>query len=69
MTARITTDIFCDVCGQWEHGATSDRPERRLSRAELKKIGWRFIRGPEGEWIDVCPLHKEAADKESLDVL
>ena len=59
MVARLTTDIFCDICGNWEHGPVSHKPEPKLARKILKKKGWKRSRDPEGELQDVCPECQE----------
>lgn len=37
---RITTDVFCDICGNWEHGLVSHKAETRKARKEVKKKSW-----------------------------
>ena len=55
MTARITTDIFCDQCGDWEHGVTSHKPRIRQARRNVGQDGWTVIRGQDGDLQDLCP--------------
>jgi len=32
---RITTDIFCDKCGNWEHGGVSTKPQPGKARRSV----------------------------------
>jgi len=43
-------DVWCDVCGNWEAGATSPTADR--ARIAARRVGWR-IGLPGG--MDVCP--------------
>jgi hypothetical protein len=44
------TDVWCDVCGNWEQRATSK--SGREARETAKHLGWR-VSLPGG--LDVCP--------------
>ncbi len=49
MSASTYTDIWCDVCGTWDDGATSKTA--REARRQAKAHGWRSLPGG----LDVCP--------------
>lgn len=57
MSITIVTDVFCDICGQWQTGATSYKAQVRKARKELKeKHGWTRALSPfTGEMADICP--------------
>ena len=56
MSVRITTDIFCDQCSNWEHGVTCDAPDIKSTRKALKKLGWTYkLNTEEGYYEDLCP--------------
>lgn len=60
MTARITTDTFCDICGDWTHGVVSNRVKVHLSREIARRSGWQ-TRVVNGKLIDICPRCVKAA--------
>lgn len=47
---RITSDVFCDRCGDWEHGLTSHKPEVREARRIAKGKNWKRVKNE-----DLCP--------------
>lgn len=47
---RVTTDVFCDSCGNWEHGITSHKAYATAARKNVKSGGWYSYRG-----LDYCP--------------
>lgn len=56
MSATITTDIFCDVCANWEHGVTSFSEDVRAARLAVSNLGWVTDRvGLPSRIIDICP--------------
>ncbi len=59
MSITITTDVFCDTCGQWTHGIAIDRPERRYARRIAKDRGWKRKK-VHGRMRDVCPACNES---------
>lgn len=55
MTIRYTADVFCDRCGNWVPGLTSEKPSG-LARPALslaKKAGW--SRDTKSTYLDLCP--------------
>lgn len=44
MSVRITTDVFCDTCGLWQHGCVSHKAHIREAQQAAKKAGWTFKR-------------------------
>lgn len=54
MSATITTDIFCDVCGDWIHGASLRKEAVAFARRKAKESGWVY-RLVDGEYKDICP--------------
>ena len=55
MSITITTDVFCDICGNWIFGVTGPRASARSARRRVKDNGWIRRRLPNGKMIDVCP--------------
>ena len=55
MAICIVTDVFCDICSDWENGASGNRPKASEARAHLKNRGWIRRRNSAGDMIDVCP--------------
>lgn len=57
MSIVVTTDVFCDICGNWVEGCVGgSKPQARLARRAAKKTGWLRCRSPfDGHLIDVCP--------------
>jgi hypothetical protein len=55
MTIRYSVDVFCDRCGDWTHGATSNDKQRLASYAleKVKKQGW--SRATKSMYLDLCP--------------
>lgn len=56
MTVRYTADVFCDRCGNWMHGAVSDKPTGLATPAlkAAKREGW--SRDVKSIYMDLCPL-------------
>lgn len=50
MSLSTYTDVWCDVCGNWDDAATSKNG--RLARREAGSHGWR-VGLPGG--LDLCP--------------
>lgn len=50
MSVSVYTDVWCDVCGNWEEQATSK--SGREARGKAKTLGWK-VSLPGG--LDVCP--------------
>ena len=50
MALVITTDVFCDGCGNWVHGVTGNRVRARPARETAATKGWVRRRGQ-----DLCP--------------
>lgn len=40
MSLVITTDVFCDRCGNWEHGAHGRNKKPKTARKLVAKLGW-----------------------------
>ncbi len=55
MTVRYTADVFCDRCGNWTHGVTSDRHTGLAmpALAKAKRNGW--SRDVKSTCTDLCP--------------
>ena len=54
MGITITTDIFCDKCGNWEHIYVGNKAERRLAGIRAKKNGWKRMKiNDDFNWL--CP--------------
>lgn len=53
---RVSTDIFCDVCGNWAHGTVGDKVDARKTRETAKYNGWeRGWSYTKRKYIDYCP--------------
>lgn len=55
MSVTYSADVFCDKCGDWIHGTTSNEP-RGIAREALKiakKEGW--SRDVRSTYLDLCP--------------
>ena len=68
MTVRVTYDLFCDNCGNWEHGfvKTINTPGKHAAnlRGRYKKEGWgRLQVQVDGSLIDLCPKCYEELTK------
>jgi hypothetical protein len=56
MSITYSADVFCDKCGNWEHGLTGPwgSVNSKTARIEVQKQGWRRVyinsRG-----YDLCP--------------
>lgn len=44
MSVRITTDVFCDGCGNWAHYRVSAQAHVRAAQRAAKAAGWVFDR-------------------------
>jgi len=51
---RITTDVFCDKCGDWEQGTTRFSSDSKAARKKAKARGWVYFLGN-----DYCPKCKK----------
>lgn len=40
MIVRITTDVFCDGCGRWDHYRVSAKAHVREAQQAAKASGW-----------------------------
>lgn len=54
MSIVVTTDVFCDECGNWIFGDTGHKADARKARASAKSEGWVRIR-VDGRLVDLCP--------------
>lgn len=54
MSITITTDVFCDMCSEWIHGATGPKPFPKRSRALAFSAGWGRLKR-NGRTLDLCP--------------
>lgn len=54
MSITVTTDVFCDQCGDWVFGIASHKIENKKARLNAKKQGWLRIKNQ-----DICPSCKE----------
>ena len=63
MSITITTDVFCDCCGEWTAGTTGPDQNSRGARELARMAGWIRTRDKsrfDGETVDLCP---ECQDK------
>ena len=68
MSIVITTDVFCDKCGNWVFGATGSKPYARFARYRARLAGWVRRRSQNGKMIDICPnCIREALAQETND--
>ena len=51
---RVTTDVFCDDCGNWVHGGVSNEKDATSARRIARELGWVVRRRP-GRMVDICP--------------
>jgi len=60
MSVTISTDIFCDVCSQWNPDVTQTdiAPQVRKARQFAKRRGWKF-NGREDFCPDCDPTRRE----------
>lgn len=58
MVVRVTTDVFCDECGDWVHGTISNEKQAIFARAVAREQGWIVRRRP-GRMVDICPRCQE----------
>ena len=54
MSIRVTTDVFCDLCGNWQEGTTDKEVQAAYARQVAAKRGWRTVRR-DRKLIDICP--------------
>jgi len=59
MSVTISTDVFCDQCGNWIEGVTGAKPRHKEARRVAKEAGWSYH--PSHGYQDLCPIC--AADK------
>ena len=50
MSITITTDVFCDLCGDWTHGAVGVKILAKEARRASLRAGWTNRGGK-----DICP--------------
>lgn len=64
MTVRFSADVFCDRCGDWVRGATSNEKNALATRAlkVAKAAGW--SRDNKSIYLDVCPKCLDEVRKE-----
>ena len=60
---RVTTDIFCDDCGNWIHGGVSNEKDATRARRIAREQGWVVRRRP-GQIVDICPGCQEGEKSE-----
>jgi uncharacterized Zn finger protein (UPF0148 family) len=58
VSITITTDVFCDVCGDWVDGVSSTKPLPKKALSAAKRDGWIRVKR-DGKTIDVCPKCQE----------
>jgi hypothetical protein len=64
MAIVVTTDVFCDMCGNWEDGCTGENSiQSEKARKEVAHKGWKRIR-VSGKLLDLCPVCANEALKE-----
>lgn len=51
MAFTITTDVFCDDCGNWDAGESGNTIMKTRAWARVKKRGWSRERGKH-----ICPV-------------
>jgi hypothetical protein len=51
---RVTTDVFCDLCGNWIHGGVYLKEARKVARKKSREAGW-ITRKSGGKTVDLCP--------------
>lgn len=51
MAARAYVDVFCDECGGWSHGESTNK---RIARAKVRKNGFVYVL-LNGVMVDLCP--------------
>lgn len=54
MSITITTDVFCNICSNWEHGVSTDKAKIRLAREIAHEGGW-ITKRRDGKLKDFCP--------------
>lgn len=57
---RVTTDVFCDECGNWSTHGTSSKAEPASAREGARSRGWRTTRR-DRRLVDLCPPCAHAA--------
>ena len=51
---RVTTDVFCDECGNWVHGQVGR--EKRVTRAcQIAADQDWIVKRQNGQVVDICP--------------
>ncbi len=51
MSLTLSTDVFCDQCGDWTPGTVGPRNGGREARTIARSRGWTFSKHK-----DLCPL-------------
>ena len=56
MSITVTTDVFCDLCGDWHSGVSGTKPQAKDARRSAKHFGWIYKKDEvDGEMQDICP--------------
>lgn len=63
MSITISTDVFCEECGNWTAGATGTKPRPKAAREIAKSQGWAFFKRK-----DYCPDCWEQLQKAEREV-
>ena len=59
MSITVSTDVFCDVCGCWDHGTTGPKVDKTQALKSVKvNYGW-TTRKVGGKLTDLCPNCKD----------
>lgn len=65
MSVTVTTDIFCDRCGDWMEGVSGRTfVDKRLARRKARTEGWVYkYDHTENKYKDFCPNCKKQIKK------
>lgn len=57
MSLMRTTDVQCDVCGNWAHGVTGTKCSAQRAREAAKSAGYYrvLVKAPVNRSLDLCP--------------
>lgn len=58
MTIKVTTDVFCNVCGNWVHGLVDFDKQAQMARDIARDQGW-ITQRRDGKLVDLCPNCQE----------
>lgn len=69
MSITVSTDVFCDKCGNWSPEVTisGTKPAAKLARKRAKTLGWERRLFPETETfgdVGPCCLALEAENRD-----